>query len=60
MEKKRLCAFDLFVNKNIGVETPKCLLCPENCNDPKILEAVYDKTPTENKDMEKDRKTIIK
>merc|ERR1711957_782813 len=54
IDKKQLCAIDLFADKNTPrFETPKCLLCPDICNDKKVLEAEYvpDKTPTKNSAM---------
>merc|ERR1712238_59464 len=48
VDKKQLCAIDLFADKKTRCETPKCLLCPDICKDKKVLEAVYnpDKIPT--------------
>merc|ERR1711957_41967 len=54
IDKKQLCAIDLFADKNTPrFETPKCLLCPDICNDKTVLEAEYvpDKTPTKNNAM---------
>merc|ERR1712238_623820 len=60
-DKKVLCAFELFEKR---YETPKCLLCPEVCNDKKVAFStkVADKTPTNMNKMKswKNRVTVAR
>merc|ERR1711957_1070818 len=56
-DKKVLCAFELFEKR---YETPKCLLCPEVCNDKKVAFStkVADKTPTNMNKMKSWKKRV--
>merc|ERR1711957_400844 len=56
-DKKVLCAFELFEKR---YETPKCLLCPEVCNDKKVAFStkVADKTPTNMNKMKSLKKRV--
>ena len=60
-DRKVLCQFELFEER---YETPKCLLCPEVCNDEKVAAAehVPDKKPTFRNKMKisKDRTTVAR
>merc|ERR1711957_395666 len=56
-DKKVLCAFELFEKR---YETPKCLLCPEVCNDKQVAfpTKVADKTPTNMNKMKSWKKRV--
>merc|ERR1711957_348710 len=56
-DRKVLCQFELFDDR---YETPKCLLCPEVCNDEKVATAkhVPDKTPTNMNKMKSNKKRV--